>query len=348
MRAGYAVEIFAQRTDERELRRLYPVEAAITVASGRGQKPQLGDFEPDIIHIHNLFPNYGKSWIKGASAPVVTSVHNYRPLCAAGTLYRDGGLCTQCSDSNSSLPAILNGCYRGRAQTIPVALGQKFGREDALRYADAVIVLSDQMRAMYAKSGVPVSRMHSLPNFLPQTLDGGVGAGAGDYWLYAGRFSEEKGILELLRRWPDGPKLVLVGSGELDSQVRALATSSVSVVGAVDRPRLLELMREAKGIVFPSRCFEGFPLIYAEALSAGTPILTWAPNVVSTLVRDEGTGMVAGSEDLQDVINIAEEAFPRLRAHCRTTYESKYTEAKWIPALDKIYRSAMSARLMES
>ncbi|WP_369693189.1 glycosyltransferase family 4 protein [Arthrobacter sp. DNA4] len=340
-RAGYIVEVFGQRTDERELSRLYPLEAALTVATGRGPKPDMREFEPDLIHIHNLFPNYGKSWIQSSPVPVVTSIHNYRPLCAAGTFYRDGRVCTDCSDGGSSVPALMHGCYRGRAQTVPVAIGQRFGADAGLRHSDAVIVLSDQMRAMYAQSGLPWGKMHTIPNFLPKSLDSGVGAGEGRFWLYAGRLSEEKGILELLRRWPAESKLVLVGSGELEPQVRALANENVSILGPVDRTRLMALMRDATGVVFPSRCFEGFPLIYPEALSAGTPILTWAPNVVSTLVRAEGTGLVGGSEDMEDLVRVAGDLFPTLRSHCRSIYDSKYSEEKWLLTIDAVYRSVL-------
>lgn len=341
-RAGHSVEVFGQRTDERELSRLYKLEAGLTAASGLGPKPRLEDFNPDIVHVHNLFPNYGKSWIKDSTVPVVTTLHNYRPLCAAGTFYRDGALCTQCPESRSGLPAVMHGCYRGRTGSIPVALGQRFGRDPILRYSNAVIVLSEQMRSMYAQSGVPRAHMHTLPNFLPTDLDGGAGAGDGGYWLYAGRFSNEKGLIELLDRWPAGHKLVVVGSGELESEVRSRAVNNnIHVIGTVERGRLLELMRGAKGFVFPSRCLEGFPLIYAESLSAGTPILTWEPSVVSTLVESEGTGLVGGSEGIEETLKAADGLFPGLRGHSRSVYESRYTEARWVSALNDIYRSVM-------
>lgn len=341
-RAGHSVEIFGQRTDERELSSFYQLEAALTVATGHGPKPRLSDFNPDVVHIHNLFPNYGKSWIKDVSAPVVTTLHNYRPLCAAGTFYRDGGLCTECRDKDSSVPAVTHGCYRGKVGSVPVAIGQRFGSEPVLRYADAVIVLSEQMWSHYAKAGVPWARMHTLPNFLPADLDGGAQPGGGDYWLYAGRFSEEKGLVELLEKWPSGHELKVVGSGQLEPEVRANAVDNVEVVGTVERPRLLELMRGAKGLVFPSRCLEGFPLIYAESLSVGTPILTWAPSVVSALVDSEGTGLVGGAERLEDTIEAASELFPTLRAHCRTVYDARYTENQWVSALGDIYKSVLS------
>lgn len=339
-RAGYAVEVFAQRTDERELSKLHPLEAAMTVATGRGRKPRLEDFKPDVIHVHNLFPNYGKSWIKKAPAPVVTTLHNYRPLCAAGTFFRDGKVCTDCLDKDSSIPAVVHGCYRGRAQSVPVALGQRFGNDPMLG-ADALIVLSDQMRQKYITAGVPWARMHTLPNFLPDDLDPGAGGG-GDYWLYAGRLSPEKGILPLVEEWPDDQRLLLVGEGEQEAAVRAAASGKdIQMLGSLERSELLNLMRGARGVVFPSRCFEGFPLVYLEALAAGTPVLAWEPCVVASSISEDGTGMVGGAESLRETLSAATDAFPALRGHCRGVFEAKYTEAQWVSELHKVYSSVM-------
>lgn len=338
--AGYDVEVFAQRTDERELGRLYPLGAAATVATGFGPAPDLAAFQPDIIHVHNLFPNYGKTWLKDAPAPVVTTLHNFRPLCAAGTFYRDGKVCTECLDKRSSLPAVKHGCYRGRAQSVPVALGQRFEREPVLVDASAVIVLSEHMRALYATAGVPDTKMHTLPNFMPDALDAGPGDG-GEYWLYAGRFSEGKGILDLVNRWPSNRKLLVVGSGELETALRSVSNSGVEVLGQVDRPRMVDLMRGARGLVFPSKWFEGFPMVYAEALASGTPVLAWEPSAVSRLVADEGTGLVGG-DSLSATLATADRVFPGLRTHCRAVYESSYTEASWIDGLRRVYDSALS------
>jgi glycosyltransferase involved in cell wall biosynthesis len=341
-RAGYSVQMFAQRTDERELSKLYSVEAALTVATGRGPRPQMGAFAPDIIHIHNLFPNYGKTWIGKAAAPVVTTLHNYRPMCAAGTFFRDGAVCTDCLEMHSSKPALKHGCYRGRVQSVPVAIGQRFEKEPALGEADAVIVLSDQMRSLYAQAGVPDAKMHTLPHFLPTSLDPGPGIG-GDYWLYAGRLSPEKGILQLVESWPSDRRLLIVGEGNQEVPVRsAAAGKNIELLGSVDRGQLLRLMQHAFGVVFPSRCFEGFGLVYLEALACGTPVLAWEPCVVSSFIAADGTGIVGGSAGIEESIRAADALFPSLRSHCRSVFEARYTESEWVPALGHVYASALA------
>ena len=97
-RVGHSVGLIDQHTDERERRKMYPLQVALTVATGRGPDPlrELDDFQPDIVHVHNLFPNYGRTWVDRWKGPLVATMHNYRPLCAGATLYRNEHACTDC------------------------------------------------------------------------------------------------------------------------------------------------------------------------------------------------------------------------------------------------------------
>lgn len=340
-RAGHHVELFAQRTDDRENRRLYPLEAAWTVATGFGPSPSLAKFQPDVVHVHNLFPNFGKQWITNAPAPVVTSLHNYRPLCVAGTLFREGQVCTDCLDKRSSIPAVAHGCYRGRLQSVPVAIGQRFEKDAMLRDVDRVVALSQQMFDLYSEAGVSREKLHILPHFLPGVLDSGAGSG-GDYWVYAGRLSTEKGILELVKEWPVGRRLIVVGQGELEAAVRTASSGkNIQLIARVERSELMGLMRDAVGLVFPSRCFEGFGLVYMEAIAAGTPVLAWEPSVVASFVAADGTGLVVGKSGLAGALEAAEELFPGLRLRCRSVFEARYTEETWTAGVLGIYNEAI-------
>lgn len=104
--AGHTVELFAAHTDELARDPLYPLRAAARVASGRGNSPlaRLREFAPDVVHVHNLFPNFGRSWVRHWVGPLVATLHNYRPMCAAATLYRAGAVCTSCPDGDPGRP----------------------------------------------------------------------------------------------------------------------------------------------------------------------------------------------------------------------------------------------------
>lgn len=339
--AGHTVEVFSRHQEEVEQARGYHVQAAFRAATGRGYDPtaDIDRFGPDVVHVHNLFPNFGRTWTRRYTGRLVTTLHNYRPLCPAGTLYRDGAPCTLCPDGRSALPAVRHRCYKdSRLASLPVALGTRFAADPLLSSADRVVTLNDDMRAHYEAAGVPAERLRVVPNFVPAAATPGDHA-AGS-WLFVGRFTEEKGILPLVRAWPAGHRLRLVGSGPLEDEIRAVAAPGVELIGQVPNEEVRALLGAATGLVFPSVWPEGLPTIYLEALAAGTPVLASPESVVGSLVAEQGTGLVSSGIDADAVardLERATAAFPTLRERCRATYESHYTAAAWLTTMGSIY-----------
>lgn len=336
-RAGHDVRVFARRTDELDSSPLYPVRAGLRVATGRGYSPAEGidEFAPDIVHVHNLFPNFGRTWLSRYASRLVVTVHNYRPICPAGTLFRDGHSCTLCPDGGSARPAVKYACYKdSRLATLPVARGTQFAEDPMLASAARLVTLNDDMRRQYAEVGVPADRMVTVPNFV--SGDAAPGDHDGGYWLFVGRLSEEKGILRLLHDWPAGEKLKVAGAGPLEARVAAAAAPDVELLGQVPNAEVRRLLGAAQGLVFPSLWPEGLPTIYLEALAAGTPVLASPQSIVGRLVAEEGTGIVAAGS-FADELATATAAFPGLRERCRATYDEKYTEQAWVAAIEKVY-----------
>jgi len=343
-RAGHEVELVARRTDDLEHARTYPVTAALRVASGRGASPleRIEAFGPDVVHVHNLFPNFGRRWALQPGPPLVATLHNYRPMCPAGTLFRDGASCTLCPDDNDARHAVTYACYKdSKLATWPVARSTKFGDDPLLVAAERIFTLNDDMRERYAATGVPVDKLVTLPNFVPDPGTGG--AHDGGYWLYVGRLSHEKGILQLLRQWPEEQRLKVAGAGQLEGEVAAAAGPSVELLGQVTSDRVRELLAGAKGLVFPSLWPEGLPTVYLEALAAGTPVLASPESVVGRLVAEQGTGLVHRGR-LQDDLAEADRLFAGLHERCRATYADTYTEAAWLRAVEGHYRGVIATR----
>ncbi len=67
----------------------------------------------------------------------------------------------------------------------------------------------------------------------------------------------------------------LLVAGALDPAQTLPHHHDVECLGRVDGDRLRELMGNALGLVFPSAWLEGLALVCLEALSVGTPILTF-------------------------------------------------------------------------
>jgi len=345
-RAGHDVRVISRHQEDVEKSRAYPAMTAIAVATNRGPRPvgEIKQFDPDIVHVHNLFPNFGRSWTARYSSRLVTTLHNYRPLCAAATLLRDGESCTLCPEHHSALPALKHRCFKGsRVATLPVALGMRFNRDPLLAAAAKIITINDDMRSRYIAMGLPEQKIVTVPNFTSAATSSQTHRGDehGDFWLFVGRISHEKGILPLVRDWPNGPRLKVLGSGPLDEELRRIARPGVELLGHRSPAEVRGLMAAAQGLFFPSIWPEGLPTVYLEALAAGLPVIAGARSIVGQLVERDGTGILM-SGSVADDIRRADVQFPALIAHCRNVYQKSYTEAAWLSAMQGVYGDVLT------
>ena len=107
--------------------------------------------------------------------------------------------------------------------------------------------------------------------------------------LYAGRLSEEKGILELVAA-ADGMKLVVVGDGPLRDRVPG-------ALGFVPHEELAPYYDRAAVVAVPSRR-EGFGVVCAEAMAYGRPVVASAVGGLRDLVVHEETGLLVPPRDV--------------------------------------------------
>ena len=95
--------------------------------------------------------------------------------------------------------------------------------------------------------------------------------------LFAGQVGVRKGVPHLLEAWDQlklkNARLVLAGGIKLDRAFLSRYSDTCDFLGQLPRSELLELMKSADLLVFPSLA-EGFGLVIGEAMAAGTPVLT--------------------------------------------------------------------------
>ncbi len=338
--AGHAVRLVARYTDSEMLQRGYPVRSALTVATGIGPDPtdELTAFQPDVVHVHNLFPNFGERWLARWQGPLIATVHNFRSICANGLLYRDGRVCTLCSGGNS-WHALLHGCYRdSRAATLPLALHNAGGakRNQLLNRADQIITLSERSRKALVDANPSLAgKLVVIPNGLPDRFR--PEPAPRTHWAVVGRLSDEKGIAELLGEWPEGEPLVVVGDGPQRGELEAFAHPDVTFAGVLAQVGVDDLLRRAWGLVFPSRWYEGFPTVIAEALMHGTPVVAKRGNGGADFIAQTGAGRVY-DDDLRVALDEVRGAGPAVSGLARSTYVDLLTVESWTSALESTYR----------
>jgi glycosyltransferase involved in cell wall biosynthesis len=343
-RSGLEVELFAARTDDLDHDRLYRARSALRVATGRGASPldALASFSPDVVHVHNLFPNFGRRWLADVAAPVVTTLHNFRFACAAATLFRDGRVCTDCPDGRP-WSAVRHRCYRGSlAGTVPLFIAQRGGpaRDPLLARADRILCIFPRQRRMLERAGFARDRVVAWSNFLPARLEPRRRSGSPRRGcVYAGRLSEEKGVVDLVASWTGETPLTVVGDGPLRRVLeRAAAGRNVAVVGQLPRAEVIDLLCSATALALPSLWPEVMPLAAIEALACGVPIIVHRTSDMAQVIVDAGVGVAVAdpSEYPRAVEELAGDA--AISERCRRTYERRYAEKAWTERILDLYR----------
>lgn len=342
LEAGIDALLFAARTDDLEHGVLHPLRAALRVATGHGASPakSLAMFAPDVIHVHNTFPNFGRTWATDLGVPMVTTLHNYRFTCANGVLFRDGHMCTECPDGRR-WSGLRHRCYRGSlAATLPLTIANRRGpgADPLLTHADRILCLSARQRHMLQDNGVDGARIVDWVNFLPERLDPGPGTDVRDGCLCVARLTAEKGVVQLARAWSSITPLRIAGDGpELAAVRQAARGRNVEVLGLLPRSQVVDLMRQSLALVCPSDCPEVAPLVYVEALASGLPIVVRNTSDLADRVRLQGTGVTVNRlGEIPDAL-VALKRTPDLARHCRTVFDVRYSARTYRQRLLRLY-----------
>ncbi len=334
--------------------------AMLTPYSPAGRRlaaERIRTFRPDVVHVHNFFPTLSPSVYdacRSAGVPVVQTLHNYRLVCANGLLFRAGRACTECLGRTWGLPAVLHGCYRGSrmgSAAVAAMIGVHRVRGTWGRRVDRFIALTEFARALFAEqAGIPREKIAVKPNAAP---DGGEGDGAGGFALYVGRLSPEKGLETLLGGAARGlgMPLVVAGTGPLQPQVEAAQRDGkLEYVGRQDAEGVQSLMRKARLLLIPSVCFEGQPLVVAEAFSAGLPIAASRIGSLETLIEENSNGLLFETGNPQALAETVRHFAanpvrePAMRRRARETYEALYRPDANLKMLLAIYEDACAQR----
>jgi glycosyltransferase involved in cell wall biosynthesis len=313
---------------------------------------------PDVVHFHNTFPLLSPAALRVPGrhgVAVVQTLHNFRPLCAAGTFLRDGAPCERCL-GRPQAAALRFGCYRdSRAATASITAMSTVHAVLGTwtRFVDRFIVPSAFARSKYEAAGWPTDRFDVKPN--SPTLPHVEPSSRREGFVAVARLSREKGIDTLIHAWRrlDGPyTLTIVGHGDDAATVSALATDlpGVALVGRLARDETLARIASARALLVPSRCYEVAPVVVAEAFALGVPVVASRLGALPEFVEDGKNGLLAEPESPEAfahaVARLAEDETlaERLSAGARRTFARRLDPQVTTKRLLEIYANAIDRR----
>lgn len=233
------------------------------------------EFKPDVAHLNNLYPMIGPTAITTLNRNkirIVQTIHNYRFMCPKGLLFRKGKICELCIHLRLPFWAILFGCYhQSRVASLFFSFAYLFHRS-ILHTFDKInlFIFPSKFTQIYYQKHLGLNKKISA--YLPHFVDikpPKKPVKKGDYYLFVGRLSEEKGIIELLEKFKNMPdkKLKVVGTGPLWEQVKAYRKyKNIEICGYVERAKIAPIIQAANALFVSSLWLEVLPISVLEAI----------------------------------------------------------------------------------
>lgn len=322
--------------------------------SYRMTRKLLRDLQPDVVHVHNTTPQVSPSVYAACQSlkvPVVHTLHNYKLVCPGAYLYRDSAICEDCVGKSIPLPAIQHGCYRqNHFQTAVATTGLVFNRFKGTynTEVDLYIALTRFARQKFINGGLPADKIAVKPNFV--TTDIQPGNHKGGYALFVGKLVQYKGLETVLKAWDSlqaNIPLKVIGQGPLEILLKSNIPKNIEYLGRLPRPQVVELLRNANLLIFPSEWYEGFPMVIAEAFATGCPVIAAKCGAAAEVVRDGVSGWHFNSGDSDDLVQKIEcawsnpEELRRRGSLAREQYDNHYSLERNYSMLMSLYETAI-------
>lgn len=316
------------------------------------------NYQYDILHCENTFPLISPSAYYAAKAegiPVIQTLRNYRFLCLNSYFLRENQVCEDCLNKPVPVPGIIHSCYKNSklgSAVVTIMLSTHRLIRSYQNQIDIFITLTEFAKNKFIEGGLPKNKIIVKPNFVDP--DPGIGKGEGNFVLFVGRLSEEKGIEILLRAWQNLSyhlPLKIVGDGSLVDLVKntTQAIPSIEYIGRQPVEVIYQLMGQAKALVFPSLWYEGMPRVIIEAFAKGTPVIASKLGSMETLIEHQRTGLhftAGNAEELVQQVNWMlnhPRDWQKMRLEARLEYESYYTADQNYHQLMEIYHYALQS-----
>ena len=312
---------------------------------------------PDVVHIHNMYPLISPAilpYIKKKDIPIVMTVHNYRLLCPNGLFFNKGEICEKCTGPAKELNCITNNCEGSLFKSTGYALRNFWARTNKYYHdnVDTFLCLSTLQYKKLIDNGFKRKKLIIIPNSYGGDLTHEVEYKHGQYIGYVGRISPEKGseiILELAKKLPN-LKFKIAGANN-NPDVFDNLLENVEYVGFLNKKQLSEFYLDSKFTLFTSVWNETFGLSIIEAFAHKKPVIASHLGASPEIIDDNKTGFIYQSKDLNDLTTKVEHLyFDKLKIkemgeNAYLKLKEKYTPKVYYQKLISIYNQLQKKQM---
>lgn len=289
---------------------MYPFQVIYSTEARKKIRLVLDDLQPDVCHINNF--NYQLTpsiileivkWRKetGEKCRIVYTAHDHQLICPNHLLRNPNSRenCEKCL-GGYFFHCVKGKCIHGNRLKSAIGAAEAFfwKWKGVYKYIDVIICCSEFLKSKVDSNPLLAGKTIVMHNFVDCEEQKDVQKG--DYILYFGRYSEEKGmntLLQVCQELPDIP-FIFAGTGPMEERINEIG--NIRNVGFQRGKDLATLIRKARFSVYPSEWYENCPFSVMESQMYGTPVLGANIGGIPELIEDGKTGELFISGDKLD------------------------------------------------
>lgn len=306
----------------------------------------LNDFHPDVVHLNNIHSQLSPviaELAHGKGIKVVWTIHDYKLLCPRYDCLRNGEtVCETCFTDKHKVLEYKCMKHSKTASFLSYCEAVKWKRERLENCTDVFVCPSQFMRDKMKQGGFTSAKLHTLCNFIDVSkCVADDYTQRDDYYCFIGRLSHEKGAKTLIEAANalSQHKLVVIGGGPLEDELKAMAGKHIELVGFKLWNEIKRLVGKARFSVIPSEWYENNPISVIEAQCLGTPVLGARIGGIPELIS-EVTGMTFESHNRADLRMKIETMFSRTfnNAEIAVASQKCYNAERYYDEIIKVYK----------
>lgn len=266
------------------------------------------DFKPEIVHAHNIYGRITTSVLKvlnKKNIPIVMTLHDYKLVCPSYKLETKGEVCERCQ-GKSFYNAVINRCLKDSYIASSVYAVESYYNSLLKRYhnyIDMLISPSQFLKDKLIQFGWDENKIRVVRNSL-NIENYTTNYAPGNYILYIGRLSREKGIKTLISAYSElktDKQLIIAGSGPLEDELKEQARDqeNITFTGHLSGSELSNLTSHSRAVIVPSEWYENAPMSILEAMAYGKPVVAADIGGIYELIDHGVTGLLYESGNTQ-------------------------------------------------
>jgi len=321
---------------------------------------------PDIAHIHNIFPIISPSIyyvLQKNKIPIIQTIHNYRFYCSNGLSLKNDKICNKCEEL--SFKNVFYICNKDKKLydlllSLIIYINRKFKVYNKIDY---FIAPSKFIKNKLISFGIGRNKIILRRNFVKKSKEkvDGVKNFKTKYFTFIGRISREKGVIELIKVFKEirNVELMVIGDGPLKNTIERIIKreriSNIKILGFISGEKKDTIISHGIANIIPSICYENCPLVLAECLKGGVPVIVNDLGALSEYIKDEYNGYVYNFNNLNTLrekilklYSMKSYELDIMRKNCKVSFEVLFSEKKNFEIIDSLYKKLISRKSEES